>query len=148
LTLSSEQGTDVGSPIISQQQQQQQAGQDLYQISENGSTGTGSSNHSVAINSTSRNATSTAAAAAAAAVAAGGAQMGSRRMVSSIDIVADLFSLSNDMRIERENIVGRNDKDTHMKAFIDRDTTIKYNEILEDVVKVYIFIYSDLFKFM
>lgn len=53
---------------------------------------------------------------------------------TSVDVVANLFHMSNEMREERENIVTRAGGD--ITAFLNRDITMKYNEELEEVKNV------------
>lgn len=52
----------------------------------------------------------------------------------SINVVEGLFQMSNDLRVERESIMshGKDGND----AFINRETTMRYNDQLEDVAQV------------
>ncbi len=57
----------------------------------------------------------------------------------SIDVVAGLFQMSNELREERESIMTRTSKDgsnNNMEAFLNRETTLKYNDELEEVAQV------------
>jgi hypothetical protein len=57
----------------------------------------------------------------------------------SIDVVAGLFQMSNELREERENIMTRTTKDggnNNIEAFINRETTLKYNDELDEVAQV------------
>lgn len=59
--------------------------------------------------------------------------------IKSIDVVEDLFHMSNELREEREHILHRHpadEDDCGMQAYIHRDVTLKYNEELEDIKKV------------
>lgn len=63
----------------------------------------------------------------------------------SIDVVAGLFQMSNELREERENIMTRTAKDggnNSMEAFINRETTLKYNDELEEVAQVILLLKS------
>jgi hypothetical protein len=53
--------------------------------------------------------------------------------VSSVDIVSDLFDMSNDLRVERERISTRKTEED-IDAFVNRDATMKYNTELDEVV--------------
>ena len=52
--------------------------------------------------------------------------------------------MSNELRQERENIIARSnmiENDEKLEAFLNRDTTMKYNDQLDEVAQVYIYIY-------
>jgi len=53
------------------------------------------------------------------------------RNLAEVDIVADLFSMSNELRLEREQISFSSTQD----AALNRSTTLKYAAVLEDVVQ-------------
>ena len=55
----------------------------------------------------------------------------SNRNLTGVDIVADLFSMSNELRLEREQITFNSTQD----AAINRTTTLKYAAVLEEVVQ-------------
>lgn len=55
----------------------------------------------------------------------------------SLQVVEGLFNMSNELREERESIMAHGkDGSTNMEAFIHRETTLKYNEELDDVATV------------
>lgn len=60
----------------------------------------------------------------------------------SIDVVEDLFKMSNELRQERENIIARStmidNTDEKLEILLNRDTTMKYNDQLDEVAQVYI----------
>lgn len=60
-----------------------------------------------------------------------------RSSFASADVAFDLFQMSNDLRIEREQIIGRGQQDDgNIDAFLKREQTLKYNEELDEVIKV------------
>ena len=62
-------------------------------------------------------------------------------MTGSVDVVSDLFKMSNELRVERESIMLRNIQggagNAGMNAFLNREATMKYNEELDDVTTVW-----------
>lgn len=61
--------------------------------------------------------------------------------VSSVDVVSDLFNMSNALRNEREEIVQRNQQlqaattQSHT-AYMNHGVTMKYNDELDEVAQV------------
>jgi hypothetical protein len=52
----------------------------------------------------------------------------------SLQVVEGLFNMSNELREERESIMAHGkDGSTNMEAFFHRETTLKYNEELDDI---------------
>ncbi len=51
--------------------------------------------------------------------------------------------MSNELRVERENIKTRSTNKDGNDAFINRETTLKYNDELEEVVQVSNFFKQD-----
>lgn len=55
----------------------------------------------------------------------------------SLQVVEGLFNMSNELREERESIMAHGkDGAGNMEAFINRETTLKYNEELDAVSRV------------
>lgn len=63
-------------------------------------------------------------------------RLSERKLRHSIDVVAGLFHMSNELRVERENIKTRNTNKEGNDAFINREMTMKYNEELDEVAQV------------
>lgn len=60
-----------------------------------------------------------------------------KRQEYSLQVVEGLFNMSNELREERESIMAHGkDGSNNMEAFINRETTLKYNEELDAVARV------------
>lgn len=67
----------------------------------------------------------------------------------SLQVVEGLFNMSNELRVERESIVARGkDGSNNIEAFLNRETTLKYNEELDDVARVFAIFISIFFDYL